>query len=665
MGSQSKDHKSPTPECRAEAVRDLARGCTVRALIVGVLGALCIAFGSPYNDMIVKGTPLARWSSTPAAIFLFFVLVALINTFLGLVHRRLALQRGELAVSYFLMVLTNTMAGGFAGYVLPVNAGAYYYATVENDWRGIVHPYLPDWITPRNSEVIWRFFEGHPSGVPWSAWIIPLLSWLTFGLALFLTMFCLMVIMRRQWVEYERLPYPMAQLPLAMIAGDERGRALQPLFRSPFMWAGFAIPFVLASLTALHSYSVAFPKIQLILPSIPIVQDMAHLSLRIYPSLVGFSYFIPQNVALGLWFFHILNQVQRGIFGALGIYSREESLGPYAGYTDPIIMHQAMGGMIVLVLGMFWIGRRHLKAVLRKAFYKDPQVDDSDEVVSYRVAVFGVLIATATMSFCLWRTGLPVFAIPVLLFGAFVVLLTFTREAVQGGVAAMYAPMMAPDFTITALGSSLLGAKGLAGLAVAYPWTVGRATMMVTMVACANGLKVITEVDLSHRRRLFGAIVAVIVLTLTCTVSFILYLSYEHGGINLYPYYFLEAPKYPFEFMARNVVNPTGPSLSGWLHKGIGGAVMLGLMITQHRFQWWPFHALGYPISSAFGRMWFSVFLAWLLKAIILRYGGVSVYNRLKPFFLGLILGALTVAGFWVVVDHVTGMTNNRIGTLF
>ena len=345
MGSQSKDHKSPTPECRAEAVRDLARGCTVRALIVGVLGALCIAFGSPYNDMIVKGTPLARWSSTPAAIFLFFVLVALINTFLGLVHRRLALQRGELAVSYFLMVLTNTMAGGFAGYVLPVNAGAYYYATVENDWRGIVHPYLPDWITPRNSEVIWRFFEGHPSGVPWSAWIIPLLSWLTFGLALFLTMFCLMVIMRRQWVEYERLPYPMAQLPLAMIAGDERGRALQPLFRSPFMWAGFAIPFVLASLTALHSYSVAFPKIQLILPSIPIVQDMAHLSLRIYPSLVGFSYFIPQNVALGLWFFHILNQVQRGIFGALGIYSREESLGPYAGYTDPIIMHQAMGGM--------------------------------------------------------------------------------------------------------------------------------------------------------------------------------------------------------------------------------------------------------------------------------------------------------------------------------
>ena len=62
--------------------------------------------------MIIKGAPLARWSLTPAAIFLVFVLVAVINTILGFSRRNLALQQGELAVAYLLMVLGNTLSGG-------------------------------------------------------------------------------------------------------------------------------------------------------------------------------------------------------------------------------------------------------------------------------------------------------------------------------------------------------------------------------------------------------------------------------------------------------------------------------------------------------------------------------------------------------------------------
>lgn len=66
-------------------------------LIVGLLGALCIGLGSTYNDMIVKGSGLVVWNLTPAAIFFFFVLVALLNPLLKLLHPRLPLQRGELA----------------------------------------------------------------------------------------------------------------------------------------------------------------------------------------------------------------------------------------------------------------------------------------------------------------------------------------------------------------------------------------------------------------------------------------------------------------------------------------------------------------------------------------------------------------------------------------
>ena len=72
-------------------------------------------------------------------------------------------------------------------------------------------------------------------------------------------------------------------------------------------------------------------------------------------------------------------------------FEQEAALGHFSRYLDPMIFHQAMGAMIALVLGFLWTGRRHLGAVARKALWGDPTVDDSDEIVSYRVAVCGVV----------------------------------------------------------------------------------------------------------------------------------------------------------------------------------------------------------------------------------------------------------------------------------
>ena len=38
-------------------------------------------------------------------------------------------------------------------------------------------------------------------------------------------------------------------------------------------------------------------------------------------------------------------------------------------------------------------------------------------------------------------------------------------------------------------------------------------------------------------------------------------------------------------------------------------------------------------------RIAFSVFVAWLCKRLVLRFGGVALYQRLKPFFVGLAVG--------------------------
>ena len=59
--------------------------------------------------------------------------------------------------------------------------------------------------------------------------------------------------------------------------------------------------------------------------------------------------------------------------------------------------------------------------------------------------------------------------------------------------------------------------------------------------------------------------------------------------------------------------------------------------------------------------VWFNVFLAWLIKKLVLRYGGASVYQGSQPFFLGLISGQALCNGIWLVIDYFTGKVGNDI----
>ena len=46
--------------------------------------------------------------------------------------------------------------------------------------------------------------------------------------------------------------------------------------------------------------------------------------------------------------------------------------------------------------------------------------------------------------------------------------------------------------------------------------------------------------------------------------------------------------------------------------------------------------------------------VAWLIKIVVLRYGGSSVYRRLIPLFLGLILGDFVTASAWAMYGFIT-----------
>jgi hypothetical protein len=69
------------------------------------------------------------------------------------------------------------------------------------------------------------------------------------------------------------------------------------------------------------------------------------------------------------------------------------------------------------------------------------------------------------------------------------------------------------------------------------------------------------------------------------------------------------------------------------------------------------------PISTIWFTdvFFFSVFLAWAIKAVVLKFGGAAFYRRTRPFFIGIVLGETVCAGGWSVVDYFTGMIGNAI----
>jgi hypothetical protein len=72
----------------------------------------------------------------------------------------------------------------------------------------------------------------------------------------------------------------------------------------------------------------------------------------------------------------------------------------------------------------------------------------------------------------------------------------------------------------------------------------------------------------------------------------------------------------------------------------------------------WPFHPLGFAVSSSWemNLVWMPLTIAWLLKLVILRYGGLELFRRAVPFFYGLILGQFVVGSLLNIISIALGI---------
>ena len=182
------------------------------------------------------------------------------------------------------------------------------------------------------------------------------------------------------------------------------------------------------------------------------------------------------------------------------------------------------------------------------------------------------------------------------------------------------------------------------------------------MPSMANSLKLADATGIGNPRWITGAMGIAVGASLVSSIYTVMFLAYEYGGINLNWHFFGELQQSRFNYYASNITATHDP-FGRWLFFGIGASVMWLLMFLRQQFIWWPLHFIGFPVaaSTPLAAAWFPIFLAWMIKGLILKYGGIRTYRLMLPFFLGLILGEFTSAGLWVIVDGLTGITGHVI----
>ena len=353
-----------------------ASGLTLRALGLGTALVVLVNLAAPYSLYVVRSSLLASDYMPFGVLFPFFLVVALLNVVLKTIDPDLALHPAELMVAFMMGLVGASLATyGLAGYLIAVIASPFFYATPENQWNQYLHAHIPTWTVPSPAgQAMQWFFDGLPPGerIPWIVWLVPLFWWLSLVAVVIFVAFCIIAILRKQWIENEKLLFPLIELPLTMVQEAETPKRRPAFMDSRVFWIGFLVPLFLVLWNTIHYFTPFVPQIPVggwgvdKLTSVSIARDFPSILVNIYPPIIGFSYLMNLEILFSFWFFHLLALIQVGIYSRTGF-----SIGPsehYSSEYDASLGWQSMGAFIAMVLWGLWMARDHLSAVWRKAW---------------------------------------------------------------------------------------------------------------------------------------------------------------------------------------------------------------------------------------------------------------------------------------------------------
>jgi hypothetical protein len=366
-------------------------------------------------------------------------------------------------------------------------------------------------------------------------------------------------------------------------------------------------------------------------------------------AVVGVSFLIPANVSLSLWLFYLLYKLQLLGFAAAGIT-------PAGGRTDIdpqlFISYQEAGGFLALAAVLIYQSRDTLGAAWRSILcHRLSRTTGSRGALLAFIIANGVLLAWAIRAGSSWWSFL-------LLMGVYyAVTICAARLVAAAGVLYVDTRFTPWDIVLRTVGARALGPASLVMYSY-YSVIFMSDPMNLPLPQVANSYKLLREGRVSPRGFTWVAAVAAVAVIAVGTIS-LLAMVYQHGASSLGTWPLSDrAPRF-FGSLDANLRTPEASD--NWLRvaMGLGCAVTLALSWFHARYLWWPVSPFGFLLASSWCMnwlMWSSVMVGWAANRITNRYGGLQLFRRIRPAFIGLVLGEYLTTALVGIISYLVGI---------
>lgn len=598
-----------------------------------MLGVLLI-IGNVYwmrltADISGASLGFTQYALFPNVIALLFLLV-LLNRMLAKRHSRWVLRPQELIALYVMLAVATSLCAYDFLYYLPQTLAYGKWSALNSDrWAEWFKSAFPPYLVVSDPDATGDYFIGGSSlyqAGHVQAWLTPLLWWLSFVIAVFVGILCLSRLLLPRWDREEKLAFPLAAPP-RMIALESEGSLADRL-----LWLGFGLALGIELLNFAHGIWPAVPALPMMWDLTPTLGQtrpwlaQRYLWLGFTPLVFGLSFLAPLDLCLSLWLFNLL-------WRAAAILGFQYGVSQGSGAGFPFYTEQSIGGSLVLVGSFLWLGRHYLKRVNAQLFGLGGK---SEETRTIRLAMLGLVVAGVFLvHFCL-RAGLSGrLTIAVLGFYVIIMLAT-TRLRVQLGAPSveLLADVVLPE----AIGSVRLAQRELGMFTLFSPMTFS--TRSTPMGVQMEGLYLFSHAGVSGKGRvlLVSGVVAVVAALWAA-----LHVGYRVGiGSGQASLWATRLPGYEFGYLSSYLENPAPGSLTTLAALGAGALITTGLALAAACWPSWPLHPVGFVLSNSYAIHWMlpAIFVAWLTKTLIMRFGGLKVYRRALRLCLGLIVGS-------------------------
>lgn len=635
-------------------------GLTWRALLLGLVFTALTDLWIHWAELILGGrghTALAN-TSIPIGAFNVLLLLVVINIVLQRLRKSLAFSAAELLVIYVMMtVATVVSSSGGLHFVIPTITAAFYYASASNGWADQFHAFIPGWLAVKDPTALANFYNGN-AAVPWPVWRAQMLSWIGFLSLFTLATLCIVVILRRQWIDRERLAFPTVNVPVEMLRDGEG------FFRNRLLWFGFALPFTIDILNTLHlnipnipyipTRTTDQPDIQMLFPAMP-WNAIGHTPISFYPFVIAIAYLLSVEMTFSCWFFWLVTKLE-AVFGAAAGVSAGATGGGQSSF--PFIGHQGAGAFLGLTLVGLWMARAYLKEVWQIAFGRRASGADSDEPMPYRAAIIGLgLCLSGLVAWCV-AAGMRGAVAVTLIVLSLLYTLAAARIRAETGNAWLFGPDIdAYKLMTTTFGTMVYQPADLTILAFVRNAIAGFDLRCLSMPNQFDAYKMADALGV-QKRRLTVALILAVVLGLFISFAIALMIWYSYGAGAKTDSWRTSMGRMPFDQLSDVLKTPLKPDLTGSLATVSGFLITAALMVLRARFTWWSLHPVGYAMAntSTMNQVWLPFFIAWAVKSLVLRYGGMRLYRQSLPFFYGMIIGDFLAGGLTTLAGCLFGI---------